>query len=214
MTDKVLVLIPVKEKSVRCKDKNTRLLNNKPLFLYALDSAIRFSSSRREEIVPYVVTESENIKGMIDNKYNILMRPEELADDPMQIAETCLFAIDKLQEDFNTLIMVQPSNPFVTNYELEECYDLFLNNNRTTIRSVTTIDKMIWATCGYDNKLIYPLHGKYFIGNGSIVIIDRERFVLRKTLYDMSTIPYLMKGVDIDNEQDFKLAEILMKEVI
>ena len=218
--DKILILLPIKSNSKRLPRKSLKLLNGKPMMLYALHAAFR---SRFREI--FISTASEEVVDTLKEVVSIaqlhpikfIPRPQYLAEDPFEIADVCKHALNYLKEEYKTLIMIQSTNPFVTSEDINDCYDLFIKHDRKTVRSVTPVGKQVWRPAGlYEGgeiRVITPYSSNSFIGNGSIVVIDIKRFLEIKTLADIVTIPYIMpkkRSVDIDTEMDFKIAEMLM----
>lgn len=245
--DKILILVPVKENSKRLKSKNLKGLSGnpkawkKPLYWYALDAAVKADMSEHV----YISTESQRVVGncrygYMAGKYGnadnyrikFIMRPKYLAEDPYEIYDVCSHAIKELKEDFKTLILVQPSNPFIKAEDIKNCYDLFLKHDRKTVRSVAKIGKQVWRPMSlYPTgdildcekpldkskrvKVITPYSTNSFVGNGSIVIMDIQKLLKEKSLADIVTIPYIMpaeRSIDIDTELDFFIAEMILEK--
>jgi len=222
--DRVAILIPIKECSVRLLRKNLLLLDNTPLFDYSIYAARKSNIGQI-----YVTTESDEIEDLCkSNVVNILKRPLELAKDPYQIKDVCLYSLEQLKEqnkEFDTLIMIQPSNPFIQSEDIITCYNMFIKNERKTIRSVYKSTKNAYSAMylsGNNLKAVYfqdlnrfessNVPDTYF-GNGSIVIVDIEKFKEHKTFYYEGAAAYIMpkeRSIDIDDKIDFKFAEMLM----
>ncbi|KKN08868.1 hypothetical protein LCGC14_1052370 [marine sediment metagenome] len=243
--DNILVLLLVKENSKRLKNKNLKGLSGdpkgwkQPLYWYALAAAVKADMSK----YVYISTESKRVVnncryGYMAAKYGntdvcpirFIMRPEFTTKEGYELSDVCRYVIYQLKDKYDTLIMIQPSNPFVKAEDIKNCYDLFVKHDRKTVRSVTKINKQVWRPISYyeggdqdfpntaDNiakiKVITPYSTNSFVGNGSIVIMDVKRFLEEKTLADIVTIPYIMpkeRSVDIDDEFDFNVAQMIME---
>ncbi len=245
MPDKILGLIPIKTNSKRCKNKNIRMINDKPLFWYA---ATALTKAKLPASHDYYISmyEWDHLLWYYYNYYfgnysytwvnnslytfhfDCIFRPKELCEDPTQLKEVCLHALEVLTKKYDTLILIQPSNPFVKPKDIRKAYKLFLDNDRRPVRSVYKTEKRCSkALCLVDSELRsfhfmrlkdIETKGKRFdtyYGNGSIVIVDVEQFLKEKTLLIDGTIGYVMpqkRSLDIDTEHDFKIAKLLLED--
>ena len=208
----ILVLLPVKTNSKRLPNKNLKLLCDKPLFIYALEAANEFC--KNNEILPYITADDEEVFSIASDyveNFNTILRPKYLTEDPYQLVDVCLHAIIELRskgKQFETLVVVQPSNPFVTEEDIDTCYwrNVSFSN---TVRSVYKIEGNIY------NKSGNLLCGDLYKGNGSIVVINIFKFLNTKEfeynyLYEMPK----ERSIDIDFEIDFLIAKELMQRRI
>ena len=229
MKDKIIIILPVKGNSKRVPKKNLRLLNGMPLFAHASCAVIDI-----EDFIftTYVSSESEKVKiycqhyDWFRNNFIFLERPKELSEDPNQIEEVCLYVLNEQVGEYDTLIMVQPSNPFVQTKDIENCYKMFIESNRSTVRSVYKTTKSFFQSFViYGDKLSSPAFNKMsrvkdcsypdsYLGNGSLIVIDVQKFKKEKTFLTDCSLGYVMpreRSIDIDEEMDWKIAEMLMK---
>lgn len=217
---KTLTIVPVKCNSKRLPEKNLKVLNGKHLFMYAVDT-IRQCNTPNKIVVCSEDSRVEEIllKNNLDNRIEFMLRPDYLSRDPNQIAEVCLWVIKQLQErgeEYHNLIMIQPSNPFITYTDITNCISLYLQYERKfQVRSVSKIDKNVWSKSEF-SITISPLgkvNREWYIGNGGIVIDSIDKFLRSRNLVKDEVIPYIMpkeKSVDIDTQFDFDIAEMLM----
>ncbi len=229
MKDKIILIVPIKGNSKRLKNKNLKLLNGKPLFWYACGTV--WDIADRMIFDAYISSESIEVEKIWDDTcwmlqiFEFLKRPKELSQDPNQIEEVCLYVLNQVKIKYNTLIMVQPSNPFVQAEDIENCYKMFTENNRSTVRSVYKTSKSFFKSFVMQgNKLTSPVFSQLkkiqtcnypdsYLGNGSIIVIDIEKFQKEKTFLTECSIGYVMpreRSIDIDDSMDFKIAEMLM----
>ena len=219
---KIVAMIPARLGSTRVKNKNLRLINKKPLIQYIIDTAIK--SKLLDQI--YVNSESEIFQN-ISNKSGIKFykRSEELASDT---ATNDDFALDFMENvDCDILIQLLPTSPFLRSEEIDEFINKMIDQEFDTLISVSDIkiesifknkpinfeqkkqtppsqllEPVKAYACGImgwksDNfKQNICKHGAaYHGGDGKIGFFDLKGF----------------STVDIDNEEDFILAEAISK---
>ena len=246
MRDNILILIPVKGNSKRLYRKNFKLIAGKQLWEWSLFAAlgVKFEGVKKQILI---VTEDLALIQYIENNYfkpigpdhndpnyvlcdfGIFKRPHYLSEDPYEIKETCLHVLNNWQPQFDTLIMLQPSNPLVTAMDIEKAYNLYINSNKACVRSIRRLNKSSFKSfivSGDNNTLgtVYPFHQlkdieeknfpDTYAGNGSIVICDVEQFLKEKTLLLDGSCGYIVDhpSIDIDTQEDFEIAEFLLKE--
>lgn len=221
--EKNILLLPIKYNSKRLPYKNFLPINGKPLFFYSLEACHK---AKVENKKIYISTEkSKMVEELIKTKLYInnvivLDRPEYLTHDPYEISDVCIYEIENLAEKFDNLIMIQPSNPFIKPEDIENCYELFLKNNKKCVRSVTEIKKSVWVdiynkpVCDIDKyKFISATNDErsYYIGNGSIVIIKIDDLLRFRSLISGLTVSYPMGGVDIDTKCDYLTSKVMIE---
>lgn len=175
--DKVLIIIPIKHNSKRLIGKNFQIIDRRCLFEYAIDAAVKADISNKS--ILYSSERKCNGALPIPDEVKWSKRPSILTEDPNEIGDVCLYELKNQKEKFDTLIMIQPSNPFVEPEDVENCYKLFLRRgDRRQVRSVTALGKRIWLK--YKKfDIMTPLNtaADIYIGNGSIVIVDCNKFL-------------------------------------
>ena len=222
---KIVAMIPARLGSTRVKNKNLRLINQKPLIQYIIDTAIK--SKLLDQI--YVNSESEIFQN-ISNKSGIKFykRSEELASDT---ATNDDFALDFMENvDCDILIQLLPTSPFLRSEEIDEFINKMIDQDFDTLISVSDIkiesifknkpinfeqkkqtppsqllEPVKAYACGImgwksDNfKQNINNHGAaYHGGDGKIGFFDLKGF----------------STVDIDNEEDFILAEVIANSLM
>tara|TARA_R110002167_G_scaffold91897_3_gene247063 strand:- start:7447 stop:8553 length:1107 start_codon:yes stop_codon:yes gene_type:complete len=217
---KKIAMIPVRLGSKRIKNKNLRLLDNKPLVAYVIEAAIK--ANIFDEI--YINSESDIFKE-IANNYGIKFykRPEELSSDESTNDHFALDFMEKVEGDI--LIQLLATSPFITPTQIieftnkaVECDTLIstskvkieslfnntpINFNQKEITPPSQLLEPVYAyACSlmswkYDNykSNMEKYNAGYHGGDGDIRFFE---------LTGYST-------VDIDEEDDFKLAEAIIK---
>jgi CMP-N-acetylneuraminic acid synthetase/quercetin dioxygenase-like cupin family protein len=217
---KVVAMIPARMGSKRIKAKNLRLIDGRPLIEYVLDTVSKVTLF--DEI--YVNSEDE-IFSEIAEKYAVKFykRPEELSSDTATNDE---FAYDFLKNiDCDILIQVLPTSPFITIDEINDFTKKMINDALDTLISVE--HKQI--ACVFNGEEInykrleknppsqtmtpVMAYATSLMGWTSEAFI--ENFDKHGVAYhggDGKTDYFELRGlstVDIDREEDFRLAEAI-----
>jgi hypothetical protein len=96
VSEKILILLPIKECSKRLPGKNFRLLNGKRLWQYSYEVAKAFWKNHICDI--YISSESRHMRYNIPEE-QFLLRPSELARDPYEIVDVCLYVLNNQLQD-------------------------------------------------------------------------------------------------------------------
>jgi len=219
---KIIAMIPARLGSRRVKNKNLRLINNQPLIQYIIDAAKK--SEYINEI--YINSEAKIFEQIaIQNHINFYRRDKELASD---IATNDDFALDFINNiNCDILIQLLPTSPFVVSEEIDgfigkmidEKYDTMISVSEVRIESIyknrpINFDQkkqtppsqllepvkayacgiMGWKTDNFRNN-INKYGAAYHGGDGNIGFYELKGF----------------STVDIDNEEDFILAEAITR---
>ena len=116
---KVAATIPIKSNSTRVKDKNFKLLGDKPLYQYIIDHCIEaecFDSI-------YVDTDSEEIqKYCYNNKVKWIERKSELTLDTANGNDVFHYDIDYI-DDYDFYFQLYATAPFLKPETIRACVD-------------------------------------------------------------------------------------------
>ena len=216
---KKIAMIPVRLGSKRVKNKNLRLLGNKPLVAYVIEAAKK--ANIFDEI--YINSESEIFKEVADH-YGVKFykRPERYASDE---ATNDHFALDFMNNiEGETLVQLLATSPFITPEQIiefvkkSEDYDTLVSTAKIKIESfykgnpinfnqkeITPPSQLLEPIQAYACSLMswkydnYKSNMKkygagYHGGDGKIGFFELSGYAT----------------VDIDEEDDFKLAEAIL----
>lgn len=225
---KILAIIPARSGSKGLKDKNIKLLNGKPLIAYTIEAAI--NSNVFEDII--VSTDSVKYAD-ISKEYGAdvpFLREESLASDIATTEAVVIDMIEKLKlmnKEYDYFVILQPTSPLRDSNNIKEAIDLLLDND---LKSVVSVSKAEHSLAIYntlkedlslegflkksDNKRRQELDTYYRI-NGAIYIIEINEYLISKNFYGERSRAYIMDNkdsIDIDNDLDFKIAELLLKD--
>ncbi|WP_022761345.1 acylneuraminate cytidylyltransferase family protein [Butyrivibrio sp. AD3002] len=223
---KNLAIIPARSGSKGLVDKNIKPMNGKPLMGYTIDAAL--GSGVFDAVM--VSTDSEKYAEIARGLGAEVpfLRSERTASDSASSWDAATEVIEKYAEsgkNFDTFCLLQPTSPLRTSEEIRGAYDLFTEKKAKFVVSVCETEHPI-SWCG---TLPEDLSMDGFIErkganqrqkmqksyrlNGSIYIADIVAFAKDNFFYRDGSYAYVMStrsSVDIDNEEDFLYAELLM----
>jgi CMP-N,N'-diacetyllegionaminic acid synthase len=225
----IVAIIPARGGSKGLKRKNVLPLNGKPLIAYSIEAALKMDDIDRV----IVSTDCEEIAEFA-KEYGAevpFIRPESLASDTATTIDVLKHTIDflKQEEGYETdhILLLQPTSPLRSEKHVKEALNLYLEN-RCPVVSVCLADSHPY--------LMRVKHGEYLVPfvdqpdkkatrrqdlpevyelNGAIYLTDYHHLMNVSAIYKDKVIPYVMdkrSSVDIDDEIDFKLAEVLLKD--
>ncbi len=219
---KIIAMIPARLGSKRVKNKNLRLINGIPLIQYIIDSAKK--SKYLDKI--YINSEASIFKEIAENNgINFYHRDAKLASDSATNDDFSLDFINNV--DCDILIQLLATSPFLSVEEIDSFIDDMINSDFDTMISVSDIRiECIYngEPVNFDQKmqtppsqLLEPVKA-YACG---IMGWNTENFRHNIKKYgaayhggDGRIGFFQLKGfstVDVDNEEDFILAEAIAK---
>ena len=224
---KFLAIIPARSGSKGLKDKNIKLLNDKPLISYTIEAA------KKSGIFDYIIvsTDSSNYAS-ISRQYGAeipFLRSEELSSDTASSTDVIIDVINRLEKldiKFDFFVLLQPTSPLRNEDDIRSATELLFAKSADSIVSVceseyspelmNILDESYNLTnfiSKNENKRRQDL-SKYYRLNGAIYICDTKYFKKNKDFYGPKSYAYIMEkfnSVDIDEQLDFIIAESLIK---
>jgi len=222
---KIVAMIPARLGSKRVKSKNLRLINGKPLIEFILETVSNM------DIFDAVYLNSDgDIFSELAGKYgiNFYKRSDILSSDSATNDE---FAYDFLKNvECDVLIQILPTSPFLTTKEIEDFVKKIVTNKIDTLISVEA--KQI--SCLYKNKpLNFDEMKKNPLSQDMVPIMSYATALMgwRSSIFidNIDTLGAAYHGgsgktdyfelrgystIDIDNEEDFLLAEAVASALI
>jgi len=221
-----LAIIPARGGSKRLPNKNILPLASKPMLLWTVESAMQ--SKYLDEII--LSTDSDGIIKVVENyKIKTIKRPLELASDTAKTIDVVKHVIENIDKKYDFIVLLQPTSPLRMSKHIDESIERLISLNAYAIISVTEVDHSpLWCnilpeSLSMENFISETIKDKrsqdlpkFYRLNGAIYIcktqklIEENTFFLKKNVY-----AYIMdkkSSIDIDEELDFKLAEIILKE--
>lgn len=218
-----LGLITARGGSKRLPGKNLALLGGKPLIAWTVIEA------RKSKYLDRVVITSED-QSIIDvakehGAEAPFTRPMALAQDKTSSFDVALHALEALGENFDYLVLLQPTSPLRTSSDIDGCIEFALNNGAASVTSVAPVDKSpLWMYFLSAEGRLEPIIGKEdegkldfstaCIANGAVYVEEVEWFLKNKTFVNAETLGYLMpdvRSVDIDTAEDLEYCAWLIE---
>ena len=202
-----LAIIPARGGSKGLPGKNIRLLNGKPLIVWSIEAA------RRSELIDrfLVSTDSEEIANIAkSNGCEVIMRSVELASDEATTIAVIEDIAKKIPEALN-FIVLQPTSPLRSKDLIDNCLKEYLSNNYSNLATGFWCK---YKEFGSHNNLRRQDYKGFFYDDGNVYVLSRsiveqgKWFGDRICRFENSKI----QNFEIDDEIDFKILEMLMKE--
>jgi len=186
--------------------------------------SITYSKENLDIIDKIVVsTDHDEIKKIArTNGAEVIDRPIELAQDLTSTLEVLQHIIDELNEQYDNIILLQPTNPLRPQHLLENAYSDYVKGNFNSLMTVTRnhqkfgkIKDSRFIPFNYNiGKRSQDLDPLYF-ENGLLYIVKTE-IIKNGELLAPNNCAYVVDhpyaNVDIDTLEDFEYAEFLMKK--
>ena len=218
-----IAFIPARKNSKRIKGKNLRDLNGKPLIAHSIEYALSYLNP--EKI--WVNTDDDKIIDLA-KKYKVASykRPNRLARDKTLTSEVIVdFAEHIIRKGiiFEHIITLQPTNPIRSELLLKSAIDKMIESKRSSLMSVSSLHKKFgriindeYLPMNYEIGQRHQDLEKLFYENGLIYISNKKAILEEKSHISKDVYPYLTdeigSQIDIDYEEDLKLAELIMKK--
>lgn len=221
--NKVNVILPMKGHSERVPNKNLKKFNGVPLYhtiMKTLDACKYIDKV-------YIDTDSEEIKGDV-NKYfgdnaRIIDRPKEIQGDHVSMNKIINYDLSQIKGQH--FLQTHSTNPLLQEKTIKEAIEFYFNNieEYDSVFSVTEWQtRLFWedgkAVNHNPNELIRtqdltPVYEE----NSNFYIFSKKSFH-KAVEQRIGVKPYMfavnqLESIDIDEPEDFILAEVLHKKI-
>jgi len=225
---KIIAIIPARGGSKRLPVKNIKKLLGKPLIAWTIEQA------KKSKYIDRLIVSTDDKKiAEISKKYGaeIVKRPKKLATDKAKTIDAVSHLLEILEKEKyipEIVVLLQPTSPLRTEKDIDETIKLFLRKKVESVVSVCEVEHPpYWYfkinSRGFlepfiKSQYLYKRHQdvpKVYRVNGAVYIANPKTLYKYKSFYCKKTLPYLMsseRSIDIDNEIDFKLAELILKK--
>jgi CMP-N-acetylneuraminic acid synthetase len=232
MKSDILWLITARSGSKSIKNKNIKLLNDIPLIVYRIKSALSISEKKNV----WVSTDSEEYASIARKAgANVpFIRPKELANDTATSNNVVLHAMDFAEKSgfkFAFIGLLEPTSPFVYYNDLLNAINLLRNNNKATsivaVKETRPNTFFIQDDSEYLDILSSRFEKKKLMGrqefitqitpSGGFYISKWDDFKAKKTFYTKKTLPYILPeecSLEIDEPIDWSLAEFFVNQKV
>lgn len=218
---KIKALLPMKGNSERVKNKNMRDFNGRPLY-HAIIRTLLAS-----KYIGYVVinTDSEIIaedaKKTFGDKVTIINRPEEIQGDFISMNDIINYDLSKLNGEH--FLQTHSTNPLLKTETIDKAIEMYFENLDVydSVFGVTKIQTRFYDKNAkpvnhnpeellrtQDLEPLYEENSNFYIfSKDSFKKAGNRRIGLRPKIFEVNKL----EAVDIDEPEDFTLAEILYK---
>lgn len=222
-----LCIIPARGGSKRIPRKNIRDFFGKPIIAYSIEIALK--SNLFDEVI--VSTNDEEI-AEISKNYGAsvpFLRSKKNSSDTastFDVIEEVINQIKKLNKFYQHCCCIYPCSPFITNEILEKAYDNLINNELDSTFPIIKYGHPIQRAFKIDKKgKLKYIQDKYHLSRSQDLkdsYYDAGQFYwmdILKVLKNQRIVSKNSGGIiieelnaqDIDNEVDWRLAELKFK---
>jgi N-acylneuraminate cytidylyltransferase len=216
--NKTIVIIPARGGSKRFPNKNVTLLGDIPLLVHSINYA------KENGMVKIVVsTDNANIKEIaLQFGAEVLDRPAHLAGDEATTVSGLKHVLETMDEAFENVIVLQPTNPLRPKKLLKEAFKKFEERNYDSLLTVTrnhqkfgTIKNDTFEPYNYKiGQRSQDLEPLYF--ENGLLYITKARLILEGKILGEHNYPFIIEHpfahIDIDTKEDFEYAAYLLSK--
>lgn len=220
---KTLAIITARGGSKRIPRKNIKEFNGKPIMAYSIEAAREAGCFD----TVMVSTEDEEI-ALIGEQYGAevpFYRSEKTASDYATTADVLFEVLDEYEKrgkHYDMACCIYPTAPFITAERLKEAVEALINSDADTLMPVVDFSYPPQRALVIEDgslKLKYPEYlqsrsqdlQKHYHDAGQFYVFRTDRFRVNGNLMTGNIIPLVLSELevqDIDNETDWKLAEL------
>ena len=217
---KYLIIIPARKLSKRVKNKNIKLLNKKPLYVWTLKELNKIK--KKYDCV--ISSDSEQIiQGAKKMGFNSIKRPKKLATDNSKIIDTIKYLLNiykKRNIFYENIILLQVTSPLRKINDIFKSIKIFEKTKCDTLFSVfQLVEKYNQNIFFLENKKKFLAKkkvrnlSKIFIMNGPAILISKAANIYRNKLYGKKISHFKMpyeRSIDINYNYELKMCEKLL----
>ena len=220
---KIVALVPLKANSERVPGKNFRQLGDRPLFAWIIDTLL--SVADIDQVV--INTDARSIlaeNGLVEtDRLKIRDRKPELCGD--FVSMNLILEDDIHHCDADIFLMTHVTNPFISAVTVQSALDTYVKarDKYDSLFSVNKIQSRFYREDGSplnhdpDNLIrtqdLPPLYEE----NSCLYLFTSQSFDKTKARIGQVPMMYptpLLESIDIDNAEDWYLAEALARQLI
>lgn len=218
-----LAIIPARGGSKRLPRKNVLDLARKPLIVWSIKAGLK------SKYIDKVIVSSDDDEILRISKIygaDTIQRPDELAGDTSTTFDAIKHVIDNC-EKYDYIVLLQPTSPLRNEKHVDDAIELLEDKNADAVVSVCEMDHSpLWSNTldeslsmiGFLKDEVLNTRSqdleKYYRLNGAIYICKTDKLLEEKSFFLKDNIfAYKMNresSIDIDEEIDFKIAQVLM----
>jgi CMP-N-acetylneuraminic acid synthetase len=219
-------IIPARGGSKGVPRKNIQLLAGKPLIAWTIEAAL--ASTIIERVI--VSTEDAEIAGVAQQfGAEVIWRPDEIATDTASSESALLHVLEELQTkekyEPDLVVFLQCTSPLTLPEDIDQTVSTLLHENADSALTVTEFHGFLWqqgtkgaVALNHDMKT-RPLRQEreaQFLETGSVYVMRTEGFRRARHRFFGKVALHVMpleRCWEIDDAIDFRIAEVLLREV-
>ncbi len=221
----ILAIIPARSGSKGLPHKNILELNKKPLIAWSIIEA-----KKSKYIDKCIISTNDKQIADISISYDAevpFMRPPELSTDDANVNDVIKHAINKINNQYDIVIVLQPTSPLRKSSDIDQALELMINEGAPTVISVCKASKPIhWNYIINDNGRLKPVASFNkrsmnrqqfpitYIPNGALYVSKTDYFIRENSFYTNLTLAFIMppeRSIDIDSQIDFFTAKAIIE---
>ncbi len=223
MSNKALAIITARGGSKRIPRKNIKNFHGYPIIKYSIDAAKQAKCFN--EIM--VSTDSQEI-AEIAKTYDVsipFLRSKKNSGDfasTVDVINEVIMDYNKINRKFDFVCCIYPTAPFISADKLRQGYELLISKQADSVIPVVRFNAPIQRALKIEGdylKMVLPenLNKRsqdlmpYYHDVGQYYWLNCESFLKKNTILSDKTVPIELSSIevqDIDNEVDWKLAEM------
>ncbi|GAB6052375.1 acylneuraminate cytidylyltransferase family protein [Magnetospira thiophila] len=218
----VLAVIPARGKSERLRHKNILDLGGKPLLAWTIEAA------QNSSYIDRLILSSDDAEIIaVAEQWGCevpFIRPDELASEAASSADVVRHALAHVGEDFDYVVLLQPTSPFRRTADVEGCLELCLQRAASSAVSVRRVEKSLsWMYGLAEDGTLRPViqtRGNeptppVYVLNGAVYVVETDWFRQQATFVGPETVAYVMapeQSLDIDTRLELDFARFLLQQ--
>tara|TARA_X000000368_G_scaffold379991_1_gene335477 strand:+ start:216 stop:899 length:684 start_codon:yes stop_codon:yes gene_type:complete len=219
---KLIAILPMKANSERVKGKNFKILGEKPLFKWILDTLLNVSEI--DTIVINTDAREELYKNGLDENNKILIRDrrEEICGDHTSM--NLVIGDDVNSVDADIYLMTHTTNPFLTENTIKKAIKTFKealkNGEADSLFTVNKVQERFYDKNAKainhdpDNLIRTQDIDPWYKENSNLYLFTKDSF--KKTMARIGEKPIMIdtsffESIDIDTMENWHLAEMVVK---
>jgi CMP-N,N'-diacetyllegionaminic acid synthase len=222
----MLAIIPARGGSKGLPGKNIKDLKGKPLIAYTIEAALA-----SKYITRVIISTDDDEIAKVAVQYGAecpFMRPSALAADTARAIDAYKYTLDRIEQEtgdmINDFIVLQPTSPLRTAYDIDKAIEHFQEKNADSVISYCAEHhpivwhKYIDKDGKFENIFEAGINNRQeerisYYPNGAIYIFKRN-MINNEEYYTNNSYAYLMdrnRSIDIDTMEDFEYVIFLME---
>ena len=153
----------------------------------------------------------------------IIKRPPELATDTAKMQDTIKHALNAIGSEVDFIVLLQPTSPLRTVNTINSAIRMFIDNAKDydSLMPISLLNKKTGRIRGkyyvpYNKEEVHRQdleNGYYECG---AVFVYKPEMIKSKNMYGKRILPFIIESaiesLDIDDLEDFQMAEALMEK--